>query len=144
MMQRPRPRTSSGDGTCPARRPEGMRTTTTGRRATPVMRCPRLPNAHLSLDRRGAPRSPGRTRQHGVCCHWGPRQGPRQPLATYALSARTYYGLRSRASLSAVHASHVDAVRRPKAVTQCGLPRRDDVAASLRGVPRDSGTRYMT
>ena len=33
--------TSSGDGTCPARRPEEMESTT-GRRATPAMRCPRL------------------------------------------------------------------------------------------------------
>ena len=40
---KPRPCTSSGGGTCPARRPEEMETTTTGRRATPAMRCPRLP-----------------------------------------------------------------------------------------------------
>ena len=86
-----------------------METTTTGRRATPAMRCPRLPNAHPP-DRQGAPRSPGRTRQHGVCCRWGPRQGPRQHLATYALSARTYYGLRgpavSRQRSKGVSASH--------------------------------------
>ena len=44
----------------------------------------------------GAPLSPGQMRQHGVCCHWGARQGPRQPLATYALSARTCCGPRGR------------------------------------------------
>ena len=89
----PRPRTSTGDGTCPAGRPEEVETTTTVRRATPAMRCPRLPNAHPP-DRRGAPRFAGRTRQHGVCCRWGHRQGPTQHLAPYALSARTCYGLR--------------------------------------------------
>ena len=59
-------------------------TTTTGRRATLAMRCPQLPNAH-PLNRRGATRFPVRTRQHGVCRHWGPRQCPREPLATYLL-----------------------------------------------------------
>ena len=45
-------------------------------------------------DGRGVPRSPGRTRQHGVCYRWAPRQGPGQHPATYRLSARTYCGLR--------------------------------------------------
>ena len=57
-------------------------TSTTGRRATPATHCPRLPNAHPP-DRRGAPRSRGRTRQPGACCRWGPRQGPRLHFCTY-------------------------------------------------------------
>ena len=137
------PRTSSGDGTYPARHTEATGTSTTGRHARPTMRCPRLPNAHPP-DRRGAPRSPGQTRLHAVCCHWGPRQGPRQPLATYGLSARTYCGPRGpvvscpgqgRPCVApadthgdlhgAANAQHAEAVRQLKGVMQCGLPRRD-------------------
>ena len=53
------------------------------RRVVTTARCTRTPQ--------------GRIRQHAVCYRWAPRQGPEQHPATYALSARTYYGVRGPA-----------------------------------------------
>ena len=104
--------------------------------------CPRLPKAHPP-DRRRAPRSPGRARQHGVCCRWKPRQVPRQHLATCALSAHTCYGLHGPAvSCQGSRASPPSRRRTPTAIFMVPSTPRPSYNADLHA--ETSGLRTMS